>query len=454
MRMEWQSSALQERAAALLCRLSEGGAGAAARLREARALLRELLARLGEALGEVQLASAREVLALGRAVAREQLRALGRRLVGLSPYLTRLLENRVALCYLSLMVGFLAGRLLVCRAPRLQEQSMMSVVCGSYSGPEGLALCRIPVPRIGREDEVLVRVMAAGLDRTDLLAVGGWGRVERGRQHGGFSVGRDFCGVVLEAGVGVVHLAPGDRVWGALPSHLPGLLAEQVVVRGAAAHRMPTNLNWEGAATVPYSALQVWGALVWRGGLVPDRGAGVQLLVVDGVTDTGCLAVQLACIWGVSVTVLCPARTVPLARALGAHTVIADGDHCEAELRDAGPYDVILVAGDLLPAAALAPLLAKRGRLTSCLPPPLSSDSWGALRRLLHPLWRTVVSPPHYSALSRLSEPLAYVTAAVQSGKLQPVLDSVVGPREVPDTLARLATGQAVGKSVVLWDKL
>ena len=68
---------------------------------------------------------------------------------------------------------------------------------------------------------------------------------------------------------------------------------------------MPSNLNWEGGATVPYSALQVWEALVWTGGLVPDQAAGVRVLITDGVTDTGCLAIQLACLWGAHVTVVC-----------------------------------------------------------------------------------------------------------------------------------------------------
>ena len=31
----------------------------------------------------------------------------------------------------------------------------------------------------------------------------------------------------------------------------------------------------------------MWGALVWRGGLLPDRAAGQSVLIVDGVTDTG-----------------------------------------------------------------------------------------------------------------------------------------------------------------------
>jgi NADPH:quinone reductase-like Zn-dependent oxidoreductase len=451
MRAEWQAAALQERAGALLARAAQGGAGAADRLREAGALLSHLLARLTDALGEA--GGWREVAAHGRALARDHCQRLALRLLALSPLLARLLESRAAAIQLSLLVGLLAGRLLVRRAPRLQEVHMQSVVCGSYCGPGGLALCRIPTPRIASEDEVLVRVMAGGLDRSDLLAVSGWGRLERGRRHGGFSIGRDFCGVVVEAGLAVHHLAPGDRVWGAVPAHLPGVLAEQVVVPGSLAHRMPTNLNWEGAATVPYSALQVWGALVWRGGLLPDQGAGTSLLVVDGVTDTGCLAVQLAALWGATVTALCSARTSPLARALGAHTVVPTGEDCLAGLALHGPYDLILVAGDVLPQAALAPLLAPRGHLTSALPPPLPSDQWGSLRRLLHPLWRGVV-PAACAPAGNLAEPLAYVTEAVQAGRLQPVLDSVVGPREVATTLAELASAGSVGKSVVLWDKL
>ena len=452
MGMEVHAVALQERGAALLARVAEGGAGAGVRLREARRLLAELVEQLVAVLPEA--GATRELVAAVRLLAREKARVLGRRLISLSPLVARAVESRLVVAALGLAVGWLAGRLLVRRAPRLQELGMLSVVCGSYSGTEGLALCRIPVPRITREDEVLVKVMAGGLDRSDLLAVSGWGRVERGRQHGGFSIGRDFCGVVVEAGAGVEHLAPGDRVWGAVPPHLPGLLAEQVVVRGSLAHRMPTNLNWEGAATVPCSALQVWGALVWRGGMTPERGAGTSLLVVDGVSDTGCLAVQLASSWGASVTALCSARTAPLAQALGAHTVVLADEDAEEALRDAGPFHLIVEAGDLLPHPALRAMLAPRGRLTSALPPPLPSDTWGALRRLLHAPWRHLVSAPCAPPAARLSEPLAYVTAAVQAGKLQPVLDTVVGPRAAADTLARLAAGQLVGKSVVLWDKL
>ena len=43
---------------------------------------------------------------------------------------------------------------------------------------------------------------------------------------------------------------------------------------------------------------------------------------------------------------------------------------------------------------------------------------------------------------------------AVQRGKLQPVLDTVLAPAEVGAALQRLATEEVVGKSIVLFDKL
>ena len=55
---------------------------------------------------------------------------------------------------------------------------------------------------------------------------------------------------------------------------------------------------------------------------------------------------------------------------------------------------------------------------------------------------------------SQITECLNYVRHAVQRGKLQPVLDTVLAPAEVGAALQRLATEEVVGKSIVLFDKL
>jgi hypothetical protein len=66
-------------------------------------------------------------------------------------------RDRVALVSVSLAVGLLGGRLLVRPAPRLQPAYMLSTVCGSYAGIDSIAQCRIPVPRIHNDTEILVR---------------------------------------------------------------------------------------------------------------------------------------------------------------------------------------------------------------------------------------------------------------------------------------------------------
>lgn len=351
----------------------------------------------------------------------------------------------------------MGGRLLSSSAPRLKPIYMTSTVCGSYSGVPGIAQCRIEVPRIQSSAEVLVKVMSTSLDRTDLMSVSGWGRTERGKVHGGFTLGRDFCGVIVEAGADVGHLQPGDRVWGAVPYNMPGTLSEMLVLPGIFVEKMPNNLNWDGAATVPYSALMVWNALVWRGRLRPDKSDGKRVLIVDGLTDTGCLATQMACLWGCMVTVLCPARTVPLAHALGAQTVVPARDteeECVQDLQEAGPYDLVVISGDLITLSSCRPLLADKGRLCSSLPPVLPTDGWGPVRRHLLPLWRTLFLPPSLPSHKQLAQPLKYLSNAVERGKIQPVLDSVLSPLDVKEGLTRLASQQTVGKSVIVFDKI
>ncbi len=325
---------------------------------------------------------------------------------------------------------------------------MVSILCLFF---------RIEIPRIQSSDELLIRVMSASLDRTDYLSLTGWGRAERRKMHGGFTLGRDFCGVVVETGEKVPHLQPGDRVWGAVPYNLPGTMSEMVVLPGRFVEKMPNNLDWDGAATVPYSALMVWSAMVWKGGLKPDKSEGLKVLVLDGVSDTGCLATQLACLWGCMVTVLCTSRTVPLAHALGAQYVVAareTGEETLHDLEESGPFNLIIVAGDLISVTSCLPLLAERGRICSTLPPNLSSDNWGIFRRIFLPLWRTFVLPPSLPRSGQLAQPLKYITAAVESGKIQPVLDSVLSPADVKQGLTRLANEVTVGKSVLVFDKI
>lgn len=239
-------------------------------------------------------------------------------------------------------------------------------------------------------------------------------------------------------------------------------MAELAVLPGAWVERLPDSLSWEGGATVPYSALVTWGAMVWRGGLTPgrcDEGRYVKkVLIVDSCTSTGCLAVQLAAVWGASVTAVAPYRVVPLAHALGAQAVVVAPEAedpvgaCRAELQQAGPFDLVVMTSSLLPTDLCQSLLAPYGRLTSTQPPHLSSDGWGCVRRWLLPAWRRLFSAPHLPAPSRLTAPLRHVGRLVGEGRLQPVLDTVFSTGQLREALQQAANEEAVGKSVVVFN--
>ena len=150
--MEVSHVALSEKMSGALERM--GHSAIADKVREASGIIKELLHRLAESLKER--AAHSETVRLLKDVAKSYLRQLARRISIVSPYLHKALENRLAIAYVSLLLGFIGGRYCLRGYPQLQPQQMLSVVCGSYTGPDSVAMCRIPVPRLTSNYQVSV----------------------------------------------------------------------------------------------------------------------------------------------------------------------------------------------------------------------------------------------------------------------------------------------------------
>jgi NADPH:quinone reductase-like Zn-dependent oxidoreductase len=166
---------------------------------------------------------------------------------------------------------------------------MRGVVMRQPGGPEVLELQEIsrpgPIPT-----EVLVRVMAAGVNPVDwkVRASGG-----RGAAVGDppFILGWDVAGVVEELGRGVTRFAPGDRVFG-MPwfPRLAGAYAEYVTSPSRQLARAPEALTDEQAGALPLVGLTAWQALVDVAGV----GDGDRVLVHAAAGGVGHIAVQIA----------------------------------------------------------------------------------------------------------------------------------------------------------------
>jgi NADPH:quinone reductase-like Zn-dependent oxidoreductase len=295
------------------------------------------------------------------------------------------------------------------------------------------------------DDEVLVRVRATSINRSDYYALGGVAILMR-PMIGGFlrpkseGIGGDFAGIAEAVGKNVADVRPGEEVFGVRT----GAFAEYVAVKTAVG-RKPANLSFEEAAAVPIAALTALQALRDHGGLQP----GQRVLVNGGSGGVGTFAVQLAKALGAGhVTAVCSPRNVDRARSLGADRVI---DYTRDDYARSGDrYDLIVdVAGSqswrknrrvLTPEGILVLAGAPTGnRLTG--PIGRLARLWLASRLGSRKLVFFICKPNRAD--------LAVVRELIEAGKVRPVVDRVYRLDEIADALATMGEGHVQGKLVV-----
>ena len=129
---------------------------------------------------------------------------------------------------------------------------MRALIQNRYGSADVLQLTDIDRP-VPAEDQVLVRVVAAGMDRGAwhfmtgepyLMRLLGFGF----RAPNVATPGTNFAGVVESVGEGVDGYAPGDAVYGAGR----GTFAEYVVASVDRIAPKPVSLSFEQAAVLPY----------------------------------------------------------------------------------------------------------------------------------------------------------------------------------------------------------
>jgi NADPH:quinone reductase-like Zn-dependent oxidoreductase len=325
------------------------------------------------------------------------------------------------------------------------DTMMNAIVRRRWGGPrEVVELADIPKPEPA-DDEVLVRVHASSINRSDYYTLGGAGILMR-PMIGGFlrpkseRIGGDFAGVAEAVGKNVTDIQPGDEVFGSRM----GALAQYVAAKQAVA-RKPANLSFEEAAAVPVAALTALEAIRDNGRLEP----GQRVLVNGASGGVGIFAVQLAKALGAGhVTAVCSTRNVEQAHALGADRVIdyTREDYTRSDER----YDLLIdVAGN---------------------------RSWRENRRVLDPAGRRVlVGMPKgnrlIGPLGRLArfmvsrqfsrkrqsffvcrpnrENLAFLRELIEACKVRPVVERVYPLSEAADALEAMGEGHVQSKLVV-----
>ncbi|MBW3652352.1 MAG: NAD(P)-dependent alcohol dehydrogenase [Actinobacteria bacterium] len=307
-----------------------------------------------------------------------------------------------------------------------------------------LRLEEVERPEIG-DDQVLVRVHAAGVDRgvwhlmTGLpypVRVAGYGL--RAPKTG--VRGREVAGRVEAVGRDVVTVRPDDEVFGIAE----GSFAEYACAQESKLAPKPANLTFEQAAAVPVSALTALQGLRDHGRLE----AGHKVLVIGASGGVGSFAVQIAKALGAKVTGVCSTSKVDLVRTLGADHVI---DYTSADIADAGErYDVILDTGGNRSLGHLRRALRPRGTLV--IVGAETGGRWlgGAdrqVRALMLSLFLEQKLCSFIAAENR--EDLIALTELIESGRVTPAVDRTYPLSEVPAAIRYMEEGRARGKVVI-----
>ena len=217
---------------------------------------------------------------------------------------------------------------------------MKAVVYDRYGPPEVLRVEEVARPAPG-DDEVLVRVRATTVNRTDCAF-----RAAKPAVNRSFSgllrprrriLGTELAGEVAEVGAAVTQFARGSRVFGVNASGF-GAHAEFVCVpEDAPLTTMPAGITFEEAAAVCDGAIIALCCLR-RAGLRNGR----RILVYGASGSIGTAAVQLAKDLGAEVTAVCNTENVATLRSLGADTVV---DYTREDFTaDRSTYDVVFDA--------------------------------------------------------------------------------------------------------------
>ena len=344
---------------------------------------------------------------------------------------------------------------------------MRACVLTATGGLAHLAVAEVPDPGPPGPGQVRVAVQAAALNHLDLFVAQGLPGVEYGFPH---IMGADGAGLVDAVGAGVTRAVPGERVlinpgvadyscaacragehplcpnFRLLGEHLPGTLAEFVVVPEQNVERLPPldpALTWAEAAAFSLVSLTAWRMVVTRARVQ----AGETVLVWGIGGGVSLAAMRIAKLVGAK-TIVTSSSDAKLhaARALGAdvtlnHRTQNVAQEVRALTGKRGVEVVVENVGEATWDTSLR-VLARGGRLVTCgatTGPQVAID----LRRVFWHHW-TIMG----STLGTLAE-YAEIVRRLGRGELRPVVDRVYPLAEARAALERLAQGEQFGKIAV-----
>lgn len=340
---------------------------------------------------------------------------------------------------------------------------MRALFFREHGSIENLTFGERPEPELG-PGEVLIRLQAAALNHLDLFVLRGLPGIPVPLPHIG---GADGAGVVVQTGPGVEKVKVGQEVvfnpglwcgecefcrkgeqslcvrYGIVGEHVDGTFAEYVKVRAEACFPKPTHMSWEEAAAFPLTFLTAWRMLFTRARL--QAGESVLVHGIGGGVAQAATILARAAQAAVIVTSGDDGK-LEKAKELGAQvTINYKKEDVIGKVREiTGKRGVDVVVETVGKATWMQSLraAAKGGRIVTC-GATTGPDPQEEIRLIF---WNqlTILG----STMGNQKE-FADMLAAVENGKLKPVVDRVFPLEEGARAYQHLLDARQFGKVVL-----
>ena len=321
---------------------------------------------------------------------------------------------------------------------------MRALVCKEYGPPESLTIEERDGPQPG-PDQVLVDVVAAGINFPDVLAIAGKYQVKTPPP---FVPGAEASGVVAAVGENVKHIGVGHKVIVATI----GAFAEQCVADAAMTIPLPEGLDFAQGAGYSVTYGTSYHALKQSADLKP----GETVLVLGAAGGVGVTAVEIAKAMGARVIAAASSEAkLEFARSAGADELVNYSDvslkDAVRELTDGNGADVVYdpVGGELAGQAFRA--TAWHGRYLvigfACGEIPSFPANIALLKEasIVGVWWGTWAAKNPKLQMQNLAE----LAAMIAAGKLQPRVTESYALDDFVDAFRAITERRALGKVIL-----
>jgi NADPH:quinone reductase-like Zn-dependent oxidoreductase len=317
---------------------------------------------------------------------------------------------------------------------------MKASVHTKYGPPEVAKLMEVDKP-IPKENEVLVKVIASTVNRTD----SGFRSAEYfiSRFWSGLLkpnhtiLGCEFSGVVEELGKNVSTFKKGDKVFGYNDKTWGGHGEYLTINENEAITYAPNNISLEEAAPITEGAHYALNNI--RASKIQS---GQNVLVYGATGAIGSAAVQLLKHFGTTVTAVCNTKNVELVKSLGADVVIdyQTQDFTKTETK----FHFIFDAVGKSSFSQCKPLLTDKGIYIST---ELGKNAENVFYALFTPMARgkRVLFP--IPTINK--EDVIFLKELVEKNEYKPVIDSYYKLEQVVEAYKYVETGQKTGNVVI-----